>query len=106
MVLEKNLEFWVCPYCGGKYEDEDDAIECARQCVDIKTPEELDETKYFCEMCEKEHKNYMDAEACENRHIKKADKYFEEYQRREEMKKLAKAAAHPAQTKLNEVSIQ
>ena len=106
MVLEKNLELWACPYCGEKYDDEDDAKDCAKECVDVDSPNEIDETQYFCEMCDKEHNSFMDAEACENRHITKADKHFEEYQRREEMKKLAKAAAHPNQMKLSEVTTQ
>lgn len=107
MVRQINIEWWACPYCHEKYKDEDDANECAKECVEADPAEEAGETtQYFCEMCNKEKNYFHDAESCEERHIQQADRYYEEYIRQETMKKLAKAASHPGQMKLNEVKAQ
>jgi len=101
MVEEKTIEWWACPYCHQKYQDEDDANECAKECCEPESAEEAGETtQYFCEMCQKEHKYHQDAADCEERHTKKADRHFEEYTRIQEFKKLEKAGNHPAQIKL------
>jgi hypothetical protein len=100
MVLEKNIEIWKCPYCGEEYDDELDAEECAKECVDVESPTEDERTEYYCEMCGRQHRNYDYAETCEELHRKKEDRHFIKWQHDEEMKKLAKAAAHPGQKKL------
>lgn len=101
MVEEKNIEWWACPYCGEKYDDEEDANDCAKECVEVKPAKEAgDTTQYFCEMCHKEHNFYQGAAECEARHTKRVDRHFEEYNRIIEFQKLEKAGNHPMQQKL------
>ena len=104
MVIFKEYPLkWKCPYCGDKFEDEDDANDCARDCVDVDPAEEVDggDTECICEYCNTSYMNGISAEECEAKHIEKEDRLFEEFNRKESMARLQEAAEHPQQIKLN-----
>ena len=101
MVLTKNIIKWQCPYCGSLYDEEDEAEDCADNCVDIETPIKVETIYFYCEMCNKKYTESEDVIECENKHKKKKDYYYESYISDKEKKILEKAARHPSQKKLD-----
>ena len=90
---EKITRIYKCPYCRNKYNDYDDAWDCAKECADIDTPEEDDEVSFICEYCRKNFNDEDEADRCEDYHIENKDKDYLQI-------KLKEASEHPAQEKL------
>lgn len=96
--MVKEVIKYECPYCGEEYNDYDDAKECARDCVQVDDPDELDYIQ--CEMCNECYKQSYKAIECEESHEKKKDKHYCKYIDNKKRELLDKAASHPKQTKL------
>ncbi len=100
MVEAHNTEEWQCPYCSEKYHNYNDADECAQECVSKDIDEPIKNTclpTWECEYCNKVYSRKVFAEHCEQEHIKNDDKYYQEYERNESLRKLSIAAVHPQQ---------
>ena len=100
MVETIFLTLWECPYCKERYEDEDEAEDCAKECVDIESPNKIELDEHFCDYCDGGYKLHKKAEGCEQKHLEKNDKYVEIYNDRVSKLKLKKASEHPTQKKL------
>ena len=76
MVKEEYHTKWLCPYCGEEYDDEDNAKECAMECVDVELPTEKDVGTFTCEYCNKEYDDEDEACGCEENHIESKDIHY------------------------------
>jgi hypothetical protein len=81
-----------CPYCMEEYDDEYDARDCARDCVDVDPPDEIDKDLYECEYCGHQSQNYGSIDECEKKHLETKDKHWEEFKRNKSFEKLALTA--------------
>lgn len=96
--IENNV--WKCPYCGKRHSDEDDAYECARDCIIIESPEEETIITNICEICKAGYDDYNDAYNCEQKHKEKKDLKYQTFLDELEKEKLIKAANKKGQRKL------
>lgn len=105
VIIKEHAVKWKCPYCSDIYETEDDANDCAKDCVldDVDKAEEVnnDDTEYICKYCKESYDNNIDAEDCEEEHTEIEDSDFEEFKRQESVLLLQEAAKHPQQVKLS-----
>ena len=102
MVTQKIIQGRKCPYCNEVYMEHITAEECAEECLlkEIDEPiEYFGSPEWTCDYCGKEYIGEQNADECEKVHRKAKDKYYEDYKQKESMELLAKAAAHPEQTK-------
>jgi hypothetical protein len=80
MVKESCKTIYCCPYCNEEYDDESEAEDCARDCVDIDPVEEKEINSFECEYCHKvyleDDKAFDEALQCEQKHVTKEDIYF------------------------------
>ena len=97
--MVKNISGWKCPYCKTFYVFEDDAKECARNCVEVEL---IPVEKYGCEMCNYMNSKYSEVEECEETHKRFNDKYYRDYLVKKNFESLAEAASHPSQKTLGE----
>jgi len=102
MVKETSKKFYLCDFCGHKYEDYDWAVDCARDC-NPPGIEEVHKIMYGCDVCKDEFEDYLDANGCEQRHADNKDLKWQELQGYLEKDKLREAAAHPKQKRLTDV---
>jgi hypothetical protein len=91
---------WRCPYCNREYNTEDRAQECANDCVDIDSPEEVIEEVYCCDYCGAKSEHENEIKNCEIEHEKKCDKHWQKVQENFKWELLSKAGRHPSQKKL------
>lgn len=100
MVKVEETTKWKCPYCDKLYDDEDDAEDCASDCVDVESPTEVDEVNYYCEICENNYDEYSLASDCEEKHKEGKDSEYKDYLDNLERQKLVIASQHKEQRKL------
>ena len=101
MVQINNKERYKCPYCEKVYDDWNDAMECAAECVNPDEPIKINYKKpYICEMCGNDYKQLKNAEMCEKTHKKLDDKHYQNFLIKQNFLELKKAAEHESQTKL------
>jgi hypothetical protein len=93
-------ELYKCRYCGSTFEDEDDALDCQKDCltVDMEPPKIVTNAK--CECCGHLYGYEDDAKKCEQKHEEREDIYYNNYLSQVNQKKLEEAAAQPGQLKL------
>jgi len=102
MVIEQSNKRWQCPYCSQTYEDYDDAYDCATECVNINSPEEILVSEGFlCEYCNKLFPTESHASDCEEEHKTNEDSYYEKKTYEDGFKMLAEAASHKYQQKIH-----
>ena len=100
MVLYNQTILYVCPYCNEEYKDEDDAQDCANDCVPADDIIEKKISNHECEMCHKTYKVIKKAIDCEVKHKEKDDLHYNNYLDEQSLLKLKKASKHKEQTKL------
>jgi hypothetical protein len=92
--MVKIVDGFACPYCHTSYETEDDAEECAQECVEIEEVEEV--VMFKCEVCLRCHDREPMAIRCETGH----PNWEEILERKESEARLKRAQNHPAQMRL------
>ena len=100
MVKYEEKTYYVCPYCSSEYEDEDEAFDCAKECIIPDDVNILLKQVYTCEICEKEYTKRLEALSCEDTHKEKKDRVYQLYLEEKERQKLLRAASHHNQKKL------
>ncbi len=96
--MVKTIAGYECPYCKSKYETVHEAQDCAEDCADVESI--VDCSMFKCEMCNNTFDSLTKAEECEEDHTEKQDKYFQRWQEKENLRKLAIEGNHPQQKKL------
>jgi hypothetical protein len=100
MVKDEIYTVYGCPYCNKEYDDEEDAEECARECIDIESIICIDKSLFICEICNSKYKEEGYAENCEKNHEKNNDKQYKLFTEITEKNRLLQNANHPNQVKL------
>lgn len=98
MVVEE--ECYKCPYCKQTYKSFSDALDCAKECVNVEDP--VNATRYKCEMCNCEYNKEVDASICESKHSDQLDKHYEAYIYKKGFDALMTASRKTGQLKIGE----